>query len=197
MRTALLLLWCVAVAAAQAQSPPDLAPVRCAWAALSPERQTELRNSFTIDNRASDFIYYRHDKPRSAETLAAAQACNLSYTPTQLEALAGALGFKAREEVARLGIAARGAVKANIVDRAMASMHDWRRVEIGDRLACPSPMKERSWDRSLIIAMRRTGTKTVDGPSVHLVGLAMYAIMAQEGFMRRIAGANPSCPAPQ
>lgn len=70
-----------------------------------------------------------------------------------------------------------------------------RRAEIGDRFACPgSFVMDRTWDRSLISAIRRTGTKTVDGPSVAFVGIAMYSIMAQEGHMRRILGANPACP---
>jgi hypothetical protein len=73
-------------------------------------------------------------------------------------------------------------------------MKDERRAEIGDRFACPDVSMDRTWDRSLISAIRRTGTKTVDGPSVAYVGIAMYSIMAQEGFMRRILGTNPPCP---
>lgn len=129
-------------------------------------------------------------KRRKETPRAAARSCNLEYSPAQLDALSGAIGYKAREEVARMGLAARDMVKAHIVDRAMDNMQGWRRAEIGDRLACPSVIQDGSWDRSLISAIRRTGTKTADGPSVHFVGLAMYAIMAQEGFMRRIAGAS-------
>lgn len=194
VRGLLVLLLFLATAAAQAA--PDLTPVQCAWSALSPERQKSLRNSVTIDNSQSDFIYNKHDLPLQRETEAAATSCKLNYAPTQLGELSRALGYKAREEVARMGLAARGVIKAHIVDRAVGNLGDDRRVQIGDVLACPNTMMDSAWDRSLISAIRRAGTKAVDGPSVAYVGMAMYAIMAQEGHMRRILGTNRPCDTP-
>lgn len=191
-----LLLFLLLLTTATAHAAPDLTPVRCAWSALAPERQQSLRNSVTIDNSQPDFIYNKHNLPLPRETESAAASCKLNYTPVQLDELSLALGYKAREEVARMGLAARGVIKPHIVDRAVGNMDDDRRAEIGDVLACPNTMMDSAWDRSLISAIRRAGTRAVDGPSVAYVGMAMYAIMAQEGYMRRILGTGRPCGAP-
>lgn len=192
MKRAVLFLISLALSgAAQAAPPPDLAPVKCTWAALPPELQRSLRDSVTIDNSNKQYVQYRHDVPTEAEAMRAAQSCKLTYSIDQLGQLIGALGYKAREEVARMGLAARGVIKAHIVDRAVSLMDEDRRAEIGDALSCGTMRYE--WDNSLISAIRRSGTKAVDGPSVAYVGMAMYAIMAQEGFIRRVGGA-PRCP---
>jgi hypothetical protein len=185
------LLLLATASATNAAPAPDLAPVKCAWASFTPQQQERLRNAFTIDNQANQ---YRHNRPTDAETAAAAQACKLTYTAAQLDELSGALGYKAREEVSRMGVTARGLVKADLIDRAVKYLDDERRAEIGDRLACPGKYTmESEWDRSVIRAIRRTGTKTMDGVSVTLIGLGVYAIVAQEGHMRRILGTNPPC----
>jgi hypothetical protein len=187
-----ILILLVTTGATHAAPAPDLAPVKCAWGSFTPQQQERLRNAFTIDNKANQ---YRHNRPTEAETAAAAQACKLTYTPAQLHELSGALGYKAREDVSRMGITARGIVKAELIDRAVENLDDERRAEIGDRLACPGKYTmESQWDRSVISAIRRTGTKTMDGVSVSLIGLGVYAIVAQEGHMRRILGTNPPCP---
>lgn len=197
MRVLLLLLASLGTASqAQAQAAPDLAPVKCAWGAFTPQQQQALRNSVTIDNSKADAIHYKHDLPTQIEAAKAATSCRLEYSVVQLGNLSQALGYKAREEVARMGLAARGVIRAQIVDRAVDIMDEERRAEIGNVLACPNARMEGAWDRSLISAIRRTGTKAVDGPSVAYVGMAMYAIMAQEGFVRRILGTNPPCPPP-
>lgn len=184
-------LFLATAGAADAQVAPDLTPVKCAWASLTPQQQERLRNAFTIDNKANQ---YRHYRPTDAETAAAAQACKLAYTSIQLDELSGALGYKAREEVSRMGVTARGLVKAELIDRAVNNLDDDRRAEIGDRLACPGGYTmESEWDRSVIRAIRRTGTKTMDGVSVSLIGLGVYAIVGQEGHMRRVLGTNPPC----
>jgi hypothetical protein len=197
MRALLLLVLLVTTGQAHAQTAPDLAPVKCAWGAFTPQQQQALRNSVTIDNSRADGIYYTHDRPTQHETAKAATSCKLEYTPAQLNDLSQALGYKSREEVARMGLAARGVIRAHIVDRAVDNMDEERRAEIGDTFACPNARMDGAWDRSLISAIRRTGTKAVDGASVAYVGMAMYAIMAQEGFVRRILGTNPPCPVPQ
>lgn len=192
VRRVLFVLLLATAGAAQAQVPPDLTPVKCAWASFTPQQQERLRNAFVIDNKANQ---YRHNRPTDQETAAAAQVCKLPYTPAQLGELSGALGYKAREEVSRMGVTARGLVKAQLIDRAVENLDDERRAEIGDRLACPGKYTmEAQWDRSVISAIRRTGTKTMDGVSVSLIGLGVYAIVAQEGHMRRILGTNPPCP---
>jgi hypothetical protein len=191
-RTLLLLFFVLATAGtASAQAAPDLSPVKCAWGSFTPQQQERLRNAFAIDNKANQ---YRHERPTEAETAAAARACKLTYSATQLDELSDALGWKAREEVSRMGVTARGLVKAELIDRAVSNLDDERRAEIGDRLACPGGYTmESEWDRSVIRAIRRTGTKTMDGVSVSLIGLGVYAIVAQEGHMRRILGTNPPC----
>lgn len=197
MRRLLFLALLATAGEVHAQAAPDLAPVKCAWGTFTPQQQQALRNSVAIDNSRPDAIYYKHDRPTQDETAKAATACRLEYTAVQLDDLSQALGYKAREEVARMGLAARGVIKPHIVDRAVDNMEDERRAEIGNTFACPSARMDGAWDRSLISAIRRTGTKAVDGPSVAYVGMAMYAIMAQEGFVRRILGTNPPCPPPQ
>lgn len=190
----LFLLLLATAGVAHAEPPPDLTPVKCTWGAFTPEQQKRLRDAFIIDNSANT---YQHKRPSDEETFAAAQICKLAYSMPQITELAGALGWKAREEVSRMGITARGLVKPALIDRAVGNLDDDRRLEIGDRLACPNGYTmERSWDGSVISAIRRTGTKTMDGPSVAYIGLGVYAILAQEGHMRRINGANPSCPPP-
>jgi hypothetical protein len=179
------------LAAPAIAAPPDLTPVRCAWAAFTPEQQKRLRDAFQIDNAEN---VYRHARPSDEETYRAAQSCKLDYTMKQITLLAGALGWRAREEVSRLGIAARGLVKPDLIDRALSNLDEDRRVEIGDRLACPNYKIESGWDRSVIRAIRRTGTKTMDGPSVAYIGLGVFAITAQEGYMRRVLGTNAACP---
>ncbi|MDZ4867102.1 MAG: hypothetical protein SGI91_07270 [Alphaproteobacteria bacterium] len=191
----LFVLLLATVGTSRAQVPPDLTPVKCAWASFTPQQQERLRNAFVVDNKTNQ---YRHNRASDRETAAAAQACKLTYGPAQLGELAGALGYKAREEVSRMGISARGLVKAQLIDRAVENLRDERRAEIGDRLACPGGYTmESEWDRSVIMAIRRTGTKTMDGVSVSLIGLGVYAIVAQEGHMRRILGTNPPCPPPE
>jgi hypothetical protein len=191
-RVLLFLVLLATAGAAHAQPAPDLTPVRCAWSSFTPQQQERLRNAFAIDNKANQ---YRHERPTDVETAAAAKTCKLTYTATQLGQLSSALGWKAREEVSRMGVTARGLVKAGLIDRAVNNLDDDRRAEIGDLLACPGGYTmESEWDRSVIRAIRRTGTKTMDGVSVTLIGLGVYAIVAQEGHMRRILGANPTCP---
>jgi hypothetical protein len=194
MVRAILIVLALGAANVCLAAPPDLAPVRCTWAQLPAQLQEKLRNSVTIDNRSKDVVLYRHGRPPAAETIKAVEACRLAFTGSQIDQLSSALGYKAREEVARMGLAARGAVKAHIVDRAVGNLDDDRRVEIGDTLACPNTTMDYRWDRSVIRAIRRTGTKTFDGPSVAFVGMAVYAIVAQEGFMRLVLGAAPNCP---
>jgi hypothetical protein len=193
MRRLLFLVLLATAGATGAQAAPDLTPVKCAWGNLTPQKQQALRNSVTIDNSRADAVYYKHNRPTQHETATAATSCKLEYTAAQLDDLSQALGYKAREEVARMGLAARGVIKAPIVDRAVDSMEEERRAEIGNAFACPNARMDGNWDRSLIRAIRRTGTRAVDGPSVAYVGMAMYAIMAQEGFVRRILGTNPPC----
>jgi hypothetical protein len=197
MRRLLFLVLLATAGVANAQGAPDLTPVKCAWGTFTAQQQQALRNSVVIDNSKADAIYYKHDRPTQHETARAATSCKLEYTPAQLDNLSQALGYKAREDVARLGLAARGVIRAHIVDRAVGNMEDDRRAEIGNAFACPNARMDGAWDRSLISAIRRTGTKAVDGPSVAYVGMAMYAIMAQEGFVRRILGTNPPCPPTQ
>jgi hypothetical protein len=183
----------VTVSSAQAQVVPDLTPIKCAWSQFTPERQKQLRDSYVVDN-SGDSRVLQHQKPGIEETRAAANACTLNYTPTQLEDLRGALGYKSNEELARMGIEARGLLKPDIVDRAVAKLNDHRRSEIGDGLACSDGVSlKRDWDRALVNAMRRTGIRIVDGRTVALIAIAMYGVVAQEGYMRRINGTAPPC----
>ena len=96
--------------------------------------------------------------------------------------------------VGRMGVATRGVLQSDAVDRALERMHAGKRQIIGDALSCPDESTIRSeWDQSLISGMRRARFTTVDGRRVALVAIAMYSIMTQEGHMRRINGTSPSC----
>lgn len=195
-RISFLLLLATATAA-HAQVAPDLTPVKCAWASMTPEQQKALRDAFVVDNRGRGRTL-TYSVPTEAETDAAARACKLSYSIAQLAEFAHALGRKSQEELSRMGINARGILKDEIVDRALTKLSDDRRQEIGNLLACPDHNRiETWWDDSLLSAMRRTGIKIMDGRTVALIALAMYGVLGQEGNMRRINGTNPPCPPPE
>jgi len=179
--------------AAHAEEAADLAPINCAWSKFSPAQQERLRNAFSIDNSGPERIF-QFALPPPEETQAAAAACQLTYDASQLAELRPALAAKSGEEVARMGIANRGLLKPDIVDRALEKMHAGNRKVIGDVMACPgSPTIRSDWDRSLFRAMRRTNIRIVDGRTVSLISIAMLWIMKEEGHMRRINGTAPRC----
>lgn len=180
-------------AAAHAENAVDLSPVKCSWAQLSPDQQERLRNAFSVDSAGSGRVL-RFVAPGSQETRTAAAACNLPYNASQLTELGYALGAKAAEEVGRMGVANRELLKPDIIDRALEKMHEGKRQIIGDFMACPGMGAiYDEWDQSLISAMRRTRIRIVDGRTVALIAIAMYSIMSEEGYMRRINGTAPPC----
>lgn len=189
----LFFLFLASAFVANAEVATDLAPINCAWSKLSPAQQERLRDGFTIDNSGPERIF-QFVQPSPEQTQAAAAACQLSYDAAQLAELRPALAAKSGEEVARMGIANRGLLKPDIVDRAMEKMHAGNRKVIGDTLACPGSQEiKRDWDRSVFRAMRRTNIKIVDGRTVSLISIAMLWIMKEEGHIRRINGTAPPC----
>lgn len=188
-----ILVVILAASAARAENAPDLGPIRCAWASFTPAQQERLQSAFLVDNTVRPGTL-QHTTPTGDETRAAARACGLAYNDAQLGYLRSALGEKATEEVGRMGIAARGLLEPEIVDRAMEKLNEGRRREMGDQFTCPGTTQIKSdWDRSVISAMRRTGIRIVDHRTVALIALAMYALTAEEGYMRRINGVTPVC----
>ena len=167
--------------------------MRCAWSHFSPAQQERLRNAFKVNNTTTSVVL-EYTSPASDETAAAALACGLSYDAAQLEKLGHALGGKAGEEAARMGAANRGVIKPGTIDRALASMHEDKRRTIGDALSCGGANILSEWDQAVIGAMRRTNLRIVDGRTVSLIAVAMFATFLQEGYMRRIAGTAAPCP---
>ncbi len=194
MRAPTLLVLCALIAApASAAEAVDMTPVTCGWSQLSQSEQTELREAFSAGQTHTAMIL-QYTSPTAAQVQRVMQACHLTFNDAQAGYYALALGRKAAEELARWGIDHRGAIKSAMVDKSLAQMHPGKRVMIGDALSCtPSAKILGEWDQSVISAMRRAYVKTVDGRTVALMGIAMFSVFAQEGYMRRIAGTAPPC----
>jgi hypothetical protein len=188
-----LLAMCVgANAETTPEATTDLSPLACAWGQLSLEEQTQLRDAFKAEDTGGDILLHYPAAP--AELVQrVATACNLSYSQEQMNSFAGALGAKGAEELARLGVGNRKAIEPSMIDKTVASMHEGKRVVIGDALSCGENHITREWDNSAKRAMGRAGVRSVDGRSVALLSLAMFSVFNQEGHMRRINGEATGC----
>jgi hypothetical protein len=177
---------------ASAEATPDLSPLACAWGQLSVEEQTQLREAFKTEDTGGDILLHYSAAPTEL-VHRAATACSLSYSQEQMNSLAGALGAKGAEELARWGIDKRKAIEPALIDKTVASMHEGKRVIIGDALSCGENHISREWDNAAKRAMGRAGVRSVDGRSVALLSLAMFSVFNQEGHMRRINGEASGC----
>jgi hypothetical protein len=191
----ILLATCVGAVAEETTdegTATDLSPLACAWGQLSTDEQTQIRESFKTEDTGGDILLHYPTAPVELARRAAT-ACNLNYTETQINQLAAALGAKGAEELARWGIGKRGAIEAALVDKTVASIHEGKRVRIGDALSCGENHISREWDNSVVRAMTRAGIRSVDGRSIALLSLTMFSIYNQEGHMRRINGETSAC----
>jgi hypothetical protein len=175
-----------------AHAATDLSPIGCAWDKLSAAEQTRLRDEFKVELRKGSFdILFAN--PDAASAGDAARQCQLNVTPAQIEHLALGLARRAAEEKAKKGIVDHGE-SADSVKTALGKVHEGKREVIGDALACPGPhTMVGEWDESLKGAIRRANLRFQDGRAYSFVSLALYAILAQEGTMRRMAGTADAC----
>lgn len=178
--------------AAYADAPPDLAPLNCAWEKLPVSEQTRLIDEFKVELRDKGFLLH-FGKADTFNTGEAARQCQLTVENEQIEQLALGLARKAAEEKAKKGIADRGE-KPESIQLALTKMHEGKRERIGDALACPGShgmMKE--WDDSVGNAVRKANLRFENTRAYSWVSLGVYAVMAQEGSVRRMAGKADAC----
>lgn len=175
-----------------ASAAADTSPVGCAWDKLPTAEQERLRKEFKVEIRDGGFTIL-FANPDAAATADAAQQCQLNSTPTQIENLALGLARHAAVEKARKGIADKGEDPASL-EKALAKVHEGKRETIGNRLACPGPHDMvGEWDQSLKSAIGKARLGFKDARAYSWVSLGLYAIMAEEGAMRRMAGKAGAC----
>jgi hypothetical protein len=179
-------------APAVAEGAPDLSPLACAWGKLPDAEQTRLRDEFKVELGDGGFtLHFGAAAP--AVTVEAARECQLTLAPPQLEHLGLALSRKAAEEKARKGITDKGE-KADSIQAALAKMHEGKREMIGNKYGCPgSHTSVSDWDESVKGAVRRANLRFKDGRAYAWVSLGLYAIMAEEGAIRRMSGKADAC----
>ena len=175
-----------------AHAATDLSPIGCAWDKLPAAEQTRLRDEFKVELKQGSFdiIFANPDAGPAGE---AARQCELTVTPAQIEQLALGVARRAAEEKAKKGITDHGE-SADSVAVALGKVHEGKREVIGDALACPGPhAMVGEWDESLKNAIRKANLGFKNGRAYAFVSLALYAIMAEEGTMRRMAGTADAC----
>jgi hypothetical protein len=179
-------------APAVAEDAPDLSPLACAWGKLPDAEQTRLRDEFKVELGDGAFTLH-FGAPNPAATADAARGCQLTLAPPQLEQLGLALSRKAAEEKARKGITDKGE-KADAIQAALDKMHEGKREMIGNKYGCPgSHTSVSEWDESVKGAVRRANLRFKDQRAYAWVSLGLYAVMAEEGAMRRMSGKGDAC----
>jgi hypothetical protein len=174
-----------------AEGVPDLAPLNCAWGKLSAEEQTRLRDEFKVELVGGFTLFF--GTPTAGTTAEAARECQLNLTPPQLEQLGHGLARRAAEEKAKKGIIEKSENPESI-QTALGKMHEGKREIIGNKFACPGPQKSvDEWDESVKNAVRRANLRFKDGRAYAWVSLGLYAVMAQEGALRRMNGKADAC----
>jgi len=179
-------------APAVAESVPDLSPLACAWGKLPDAEQSRLRDEFKVELGDGGFtLHFGAPNPNTA--VDAARECQLNLAPPQVEQLALALARRAAEEKARKGIAEKGD-KADSIQTALGKMHEGKREMIGNKYGCPgSHTSVSEWDESVKGAVRRANLRFKDGRAYAWVSLGLYAVMAEEGAIRRMSGNADAC----
>jgi hypothetical protein len=179
-------------APAVAEDAPDLSPLACAWGKLPDAEQTRLRGEFKVELGDGGFtLHFGTATP--AGTAEAARECQLTLAPPQLEHLGLALSRKAAEENARKGITDKGE-KADSIQAALDKMQEGKREMIGNKYGCPgSHSSVGEWDASVKSAVRRANLRFKDGRAYAWVSLGLYAVMAEEGAIRRMSGKADAC----
>lgn len=182
----------LALAVPAAAEAPDLSPLACTWEKLPASEQTRLIDDFKVELLEGSFRLHfgMADAASSAE---AARQCDLVLASAQVEHLALGLARRAAEMKARKGISGRGE-NPDSIQVVLGKMHEGKRETIGDRLSCPGPHAMISeWDQSLKGAVRRANLRFQDGRAYSWVSLGVYAVMAEEGAIRRMAGKADGC----
>ena len=190
--TALVLLLGVFIAPAAQAAAPDLSPFSCAWEKLPAAEQTRLRDGFRVDLKDKSFIIFFGDADTASATQAA-QQCQQTLSGSQAEHFALGLARHAGALKAGQGVVDHGGT-LDAVQNALSKMHEGKREVIGDKLACPGPHPMVvEWDESLKSAVRRANLRFENVRAYSYVSLALYALMAEEGAMRRVAGTAEPC----
>jgi hypothetical protein len=189
---AVFLVTLLFVSTITASAAADTSPVGCAWDKLPAAEQTRLRKEFKVELRDGGFtILFANPDAAAADN--AAQQCQLNSTPLQIENLALGLARHAAVENAKQGIADKGENPASL-EKALAQMHEGKRETIGNRLACPGPHDMiGEWDQSLKRAIGKAKLGFKDARAYSWVSLGLYAMMAEEGAVRRMAGQADAC----
>lgn len=176
---------------AVAEGVPDLGPLNCAWDKLPAEEQARLKEEFKVELAGGFTLYF--GEPNAAAVADAARACQLTLAPPQLEHLGLALSRRAAEEKAKKGISDKGE-KPEAIQTALAKMNEGKREVIGNKFGCPGTHAGVSeWDESVRNAMRRANLRFKDGRAYAWVSLGLYAVMAEEGAIRRMNGQAEAC----
>lgn len=190
--SASILLSIALSAPAVAEGAPDLSPLACAWGKLPDSEQTRLRDEFKVDLGDGGFTL-NFGTANPTATADAARECQLNLAPPQVEQLALALSRRAAEEKARKGIADKGE-KPDSIQTALEKMHEGKREMIGNKYGCPgSHPSVKEWDESVKGAVRRANLRFKDGRAYAWVSLGLYAVMAEEGAIRRMSGKADAC----
>lgn len=182
----------LALAVPAAADAPDLSPLACAWDKLPASEQTHLIDDFKVELLEGSFKLHfgMADAASSAE---AAHQCNLTLATAQVEHLALGLAQRAADLNARKEFSNHGENPESI-QVVLGKMHEGKHETIGDRLSCPGPHAMISeWDRSLKGAVRRANLRFQDGRAYSWVLRGAYAVMAEEGAVRRMAGKAEGC----
>jgi len=176
---------------AVAEGAPDLSPLTCAWGKLPPTEQARLIDEFKVDLGDGFTLHFGTANP--AATAEAASACQLNLAPPQLEHLGLGLARHAAEERAKRGITEKGE-KPEAIALALKEMNSGKREVIGDKYGCPGPHRSvAEWDRSVGNAVNRARLRFRDQRALAWVSLGLYAAMAKEGAVRRMAGKAGAC----
>lgn len=182
----------IALPAIAHAEPPDTSGLTCAWGKLGETEQKRLIDEFEVELREGGFSIHFAKADAGSATQAAA-ACTLTLAPGQADHLALALSRHAAEQKAKKGIADKGE-DPQALRTALGKMHEGKREVIGDALGCPGPHSMvTEWDESLKGAIRRANLRFKNGRAYAWVSLGLYAIVAQEGALRRMAGKASAC----
>ena len=176
---------------AVAEGVPDLGPLHCAWDKLPAEEQTRLKDEFKVELGSGFTLHF--GEPNTAAVADAARACQLTLAPPQLEHFGLALSRRAAEEKAKKGISDKGE-KPESIQTALAKMNEGKREVIGNKFGCTGAHASVSeWDESVKNAVRRANLRFKDGRAYAWVSLGLYAVMAEEGAIRRMNGQADAC----
>jgi hypothetical protein len=170
----------------------DTSPIGCAWDKLPEAERQRLIDEFKVDLKDNGFtiLFANHDTAKATE---AANQCALSTTPAQNENLALGLSRHAALEKSIKGISSKGEDPAAI-GIALDKMIEGKRERIGDKLSCPGPHERvTEWDGSIKNAIKRANVRFTDQRAYSWLSLGLYASMAEEGALRRMAGRAGAC----